>query len=162
MQISWPNPGSPPIILPDSGRSVPKTVHSSSANCTVRNLHTSGIDAGHVRAIKNVWLQNKLRRVNFYIGYFLRFHTIVSEYFRNTTCPTTCHLQVRRLKRLEGSKTFFAEHVAIMTSLIKRFKAPQIISTAELGKCVITGVNSTSGDIHHCKIPLLICNWIFT
>ena len=25
-----------------------KTVHSSSTNCTVRNLHTSGIDASHV------------------------------------------------------------------------------------------------------------------
>ena len=26
-----------------------KTVHSSSTNCTVHNLHTSGIDAGHVQ-----------------------------------------------------------------------------------------------------------------
>ena len=26
-----------------------KTVHSSSTNCTVRNLHTSGIDASHVQ-----------------------------------------------------------------------------------------------------------------
>ena len=50
----------------------------------------------------------------------------------------------------------------IMTSLTKRFKVPQILSIAELGKSIITDVNSTSGDIHHCKIPLLICNWIFT
>ena len=50
----------------------------------------------------------------------------------------------------------------IMTSLTKRFKAPQILSIAELGKSVITDVNSTSGDIHHCKIPLLTFNWIFT
>ena len=45
----------------------------------------------------------------------------------------------------------------IMTPLTERFKAPKIMSIAELGKSVITGVNSTSGDIHHWKIPLLIC-----
>ena len=36
MQISWPNTGA-------------KTVNSSSTNCTVRNLHTSGIGAGPVQ-----------------------------------------------------------------------------------------------------------------
>ena len=50
----------------------------------------------------------------------------------------------------------------IMTSLTKRFKAPQIISIAELGKSVITDVTSTSGDIHQCKLSLLTSNWIFT
>ena len=53
-----------------------KTVHSSSTNCTARNLHTSGIDAGHVQ-YKNVSLQNKLQPVKFYIGYFLRFDSII-------------------------------------------------------------------------------------
>ena len=53
-----------------------KTVHSSSTNCTARNLHTSGIDAGHVE-YKNVSLQTKLQPVKFYIGYFLRFHSII-------------------------------------------------------------------------------------
>ena len=54
-----------------------KTVHSSSTNCTVRNQHTSGIDAAHVQ-YKKVTLQNKLRSVNFDIGYFLWFHSIIS------------------------------------------------------------------------------------
>ena len=53
-----------------------KTVHSSSTNCTVRNLHTSGIDAGRVQ-YKNVSLQNKPQPVNFYTGDFLRFHSII-------------------------------------------------------------------------------------
>ena len=57
-------------MLADMGR---ETVY----NCTVRNLHTSGIDAGHVQ-YKNESLQNKLQSVNFYIGYFLRFHSIIS------------------------------------------------------------------------------------
>ena len=49
-----------------------------------------------------------------------------------------------------------------MTSLTKRFKAPQIISITELGKSVITDVNSTSGDIHnakyHCSLLTLHIN----
>ena len=36
-------------------------------------------------------LQNKLRPVKVYIGYFLRFHSIIFYYFHNTNYPTTCH-----------------------------------------------------------------------
>ena len=48
----------------------------------------------------------------------------------------------------EGTKDIFRRAPCacqlIMTSLTKRFKSPQIISIAELGKSVITDVNSTS------------------
>ena len=61
--------------------------------------------------------------------------------------------------RAEGIKDIFRRACCacqlIMTSLTKQFKAPPIISIAELGKSAITDVNSTSGDIHQCKIPLL-------
>ena len=49
MQISWPDPGSPPSDCRIPNLVSAKPVHSSSTNCTVRNLHTSGIDAGHVQ-----------------------------------------------------------------------------------------------------------------
>ena len=135
-------------------RSLPKPciVLAPTARCVTCTLPVVTL----VTCNKNVSLQNKLRPVNYYIGYFSRFHAIICEYFRNTSYPMTCHLQARRLARLKGSKTFFQRQ--IVTSFVERFKAPQILSTAKLGKSVIKGVNSTSGDIHHCKTPLLICN----
>ena len=51
-----------------------KTVPISSTNCTVRNLGTSGNDAGHVQYVS---LHNKLQPEKSYIGHFLRFHYII-------------------------------------------------------------------------------------
>ena len=84
-----------------------KTVHSSSTNCTARNPHTSGIDAGHVQ-YKNVSLQNKLQPVNFYTGYFLMSHSIN---FQNTKHPTTCHYKHDVWQGWRDRITFFAVHV---------------------------------------------------
>ena len=85
-------------------RSVPKPciVLAPTARCVTCTLPVLTL----VTCIKNVSLQNKLRPVNFYIDYFSRFHTIISEYFRNTNYPMTCHWHVRRLARLKGSMTF--------------------------------------------------------
>ena len=96
----------------------------------------------------------------------------ITSFFYISTIPTIQRHVITVITRktfgkAEGIKDIFRrERCAcqlIMTSLIdtKRFKAPQIISIAELGKSVITDVNSTSGDIQHCKMPLPICNWIF-
>ena len=50
------------IILPTT--LAPKTVHSSSNNCTALNLHTYGNDAGHVQ-YGNMLLENKFQPVYF-------------------------------------------------------------------------------------------------
>ena len=43
----------------------------------------------------------------------------------------------------------------------KCYSPCEILSIAKLGKPAITDLNSTSGDIHHRKTPVLICNWTF-
>ena len=163
MQISWPDPGSPAIWFLTRSVPKPRLVLAPTARCVtctlpVLTLVTCNTKMCRFKINFSLW--------NFYIGYFHRFHRII--FFCIFTILT---IQRHAVTSKTFGKAEWMEDICrrarcacqlIMTSLTKRFKAPQILSIAELGKSVITDVNPTFGDIHHCKIPLLICNWIFT
>ena len=138
-------------------------MHSSSTNCTVCNLQTSGNGASQGQN-ESVWLQNNLQPVNCCIGHFLRFHSIIYSYLHNTNSPTTCYykLQVRRLAGFKGSKDIIRRRARRLWP-VKHDGTYQMIHVSaanyvmRLKKHGIMDVTTISCDIHHWIIPLYIC-----
>ena len=76
-------------------------------------------------------------------------------------------IQVRTLVRLKGIKDIIRRRArrswpVNYDVLTEHFMAPQNPFAMKIEKHGITDVSSTPGDIHHCKIPLLICIWNFS
>ena len=93
---------------------------------------------------ENASLRNKRQPVNFYIGNFLRFDSI-SFYFLQYQIFNDMPLQVRRLTPINYDVTYKTFYGCTKSFCYKTWKPG------------IMGLNWTSVDIHHWKIPLFIC-----
>ena len=154
MQISWLNPGSPSIRFPDSllGQCQKTcTVLAPTTRCVTCTLHVLTLVTCNIKSYKYGVISSG---------------SIASFFFNIFTIPTIQRHTItsKTFGKAEGgswSKTIVAMHVS-RASLLWHHLPNDFFSIAEVGKSVITDVNSTSGDIHHSKIPLLICNWVVT
>ena len=109
MQISWPDPGSPAIWFLTRSVPKPRIVLAPTARCATCTLPvltpvTCNTKMCRFKINFSLW--------NFYIGYFHRFHRIIFFVFLQYQLSNDMPLQVRRLARLNGWKTFVAVHVA--------------------------------------------------